>query len=123
MMMGVDALSRRFGLLIALYCSIANILHVVDIKNIPDACDEHVFIRDGQSKVKIRESDNKCILPVIIKSTVDNEKYIPCTENKIFKHLSLPLIISSCPVLVTSTHQTMNTRNSSKETLFRMLVI
>ena len=70
--MDVDTLSRRFGPLIALHCSIANILHVVDIKNRPDAYDEHAFIRDGQTKVKIQESDNKIILPVIIKSTVDN---------------------------------------------------
>ena len=87
MMMDVDALSRRFEPLIALHCAIANILHVVDIKNRPDAYDEHAFIRDGQTKVKIRESDNKIILPVIIKSTVDNEKYVPCTENRIIKHL------------------------------------
>ena len=58
MMMDVDALSRRFGPLIALHCSIANILHVVDVKNIPDAYDEHTFIRDGQIKVKIQELDN-----------------------------------------------------------------
>ena len=122
-MMNVNALSRRFEPLITFHCAIANILHVVDIKNRPDAYDEHAFIRDGQTKVKIRESDNKIILPVIIKSTVDNEKYVPCTENMIIKHLSPPLIISSCPVLVTFTHQPMNTGNSSKETLFRMLDI
>ena len=39
------------------------------------------------------------------------------------KHLSPSLIISSCPVLVTSTYRPMNTRNSSKELLFRMLAI
>lgn len=122
-MMDVDALSRRFGPFIALYCSIANILHGVDIKNIPDAHDEHAFIRDGQTKVKIRELDNKIILPVIIKFIMDNEKFVPCTENRIINHLSPPLTISSCPVLVTSTHQPVNTRNSSDEILFRMLVI
>ena len=36
LMMDVDALSRRLGPLIALHCSIANILHGVDIKNRPD---------------------------------------------------------------------------------------
>ena len=102
MMMDVDALSRRFGPLIALLCSIANILHVVDIKYRLDAYDEHVLICDGQTNVKIRESDNNIILPVIIKSTVDNEKCVPCTENRIIKHLSPPLIISSCSVFIFS---------------------
>ena len=54
MMMDVDALSRRFGSLIALHCSFANILHVVDIKNRPDSYDEHAFIHDSQTKVKIQ---------------------------------------------------------------------
>ena len=44
-MMGVDALSRKFGPLIALHYSIANILHGVDIKNRLDAYDEHVCMR------------------------------------------------------------------------------
>ena len=61
-------------------------------------------MRDGQTKVKIRESDNKTILPVIIKSVVYNENYVPCTDNKVIKPLSSPLIISSCPVLVISAH-------------------
>ena len=122
-MMNVDALSRRFGPLRALYCYITNISHEVDIKNRPDAYDEYAAIRDGQTKVKIRESDNTLILPVIIKYIVDNEKYVPCIENRVIKHLSPSLIISSCPVWVTSTHQPMNTRNSNKETLFRVLAI
>ena len=122
-MMGVDTLSRRFGPLIALHYSVANILYEVDIKNRPDAYDEHAFMRDGQTKVEIRESDNKIILLVIIKFIVDNEKYVLCIEDRVIKYLSPSLIISSCPVLVTSTHQPMNTRNSSKETLFRMLAI
>ena len=61
-------------------------------------------MRDGQTKVKIRESDNKTILPVIIKSVVYNANYVPCTDNKVIKPLSPPLIISSCPVLVISAH-------------------
>ena len=69
---------------------------------------------DGQTKVKIRESDNKTILPIIIKYVVDNKKYVPCTENKVIKPLSSPLIISSYLVLVTSTHQHVNTINTSK---------
>ena len=80
-------------------------------------------MRDGQTKVKIRESDNKIILPVIIKSIVDNEKYVPCTEDRVIKHLSPSLIISSYPVLVILTHQPVNTRNSSKESLLRILAI
>ena len=123
MIMNVDALFRRFGPLIALHCSIANIFHGMDIKNRPDAYDEHTFMRDGQTKVKIRESDNKIILPTIIKSIVNNEKYVPCTEDRAIIHLSPSLIISSFPVLVTSTHQPVNTRDSSKETLFRILAI
>ena len=95
----------------------------MDIKNRPDAYDEHAFMRDGQTKVEIRESDNKIILLVIIKFIVDNEKYVSCIEDRVIKHLSPSLIISSCPVWVTSTHQPMNTRNSNKETLFQMLAI
>ena len=60
---------------------------------------------------------------MLIKSIVDNKMYVPCTENRVIKYLSLSLIISSCPVLVTSTHQPVNTRNSSKESLLRMLAI
>ena len=104
MMMDVDALSRRFGLLIALYCSIANILHGVDIRNRLNVYDKNDFMRDGQTKVKIRESDNNTILPVIIKYVVYNENYVPYTDNKVIKSLLPPLIISSCPVLVISTH-------------------
>ena len=55
MMMDVDALFRRFGSLIALHCSIANILHGVDIRNRLDAYDKNTCIRDGQIKDKIRE--------------------------------------------------------------------
>ena len=98
-----------------MYCSIGNILYGVDIKNILDANDKNTFIRDDQTKVIIRESGNKVILPVIIKSIVDKKKYVPYTENKIFKSLSPPLIISSYPVLVTSTHQSVNTSIASKE--------
>ena len=123
MMMDVDVLSGIFEPLIALHYSIANILHGVDIKNRLDAYDEHVFMRASQTKVKIRETDKKIIIPVLIKSIVDNEMYVPCTENRVIKYLSLSLIISSCPLLVTSTHQPVNTRNSSKEILFRMLAI
>ena len=72
-----------------------NILHGVDIKNRPDAYDEHAFMCNGQTKVKIRERDNKIKLPVIIKSIVGNEKYVPCTEDRVIKHLSPSLIISS----------------------------
>ena len=122
-MMGVDTLSRRFGPLIALHYSVANILYEVDIKNRPDAYDEHAFMRDGQTKVEIRESDNKIIFPMIIKSIMDNKKYVPCTENRIIKNLSPPVIISSYLVLVTLTHRPVKTRNSSKEILFRMLFI
>ena len=78
---------------------------------------------DSQTKVKIRETDNKIILPVIIKFIVDNKKYVPYTEDRVIKHLSPSLIISSCPVLVTSTHHPMNTSNTSKEKLFQMLAI
>ena len=122
-MKDVDALSRRLGPLIPLHCYIENILHSVDTKETPDAYDEHAFICDGQTKVKIRESDNKIIFPMIIKSIMDNKKYVPCTENRIIKNLSPPVIISSYLVLVTSTHQPVKTRNSSKEILFRMLFI
>ena len=59
MMMDVDALSRGIGQLIALHCSIANILHGIDIRNILDAYDENTSMRDGQTKVKRRESYNK----------------------------------------------------------------
>ena len=59
MMMDVDALSGRFESLIGLHCSIANILHGVDIKNRLDAYDEHAFMRTSQTKVKIRETDKK----------------------------------------------------------------
>ena len=104
MMIDVDVLSRRFGPLIFSHCSIANTLHGVDIRNRLDTYDENTFMCYGQTKVKIRESDNKIILHVIIKSIVDNEKYVPCTENKIIKPLSPPHIILSYPVLVTSTH-------------------
>ena len=52
-------------------------------------------MRDGQTKAKVGKSDNKTILSVITKSVVDNEKYIPCTENKLIKPLSPPLLISS----------------------------
>ena len=122
MMMDVDALSRRFGPLIALHCSIANILHGVDIRNRRDVYDENTFIRDNQIKDKIKESGTKITLPVIINYIVDNEKYVPYTENNIITLLP-PLIISSCPVLVTSTHHPMNTSNTSKEKLFQMLAI
>ena len=54
-MMDVDPLFRRFGSLIALHCSIAKILHGVDIRNRLDAYDKNNFIRDGQIKDKIRE--------------------------------------------------------------------
>ena len=80
-------------------------------------------MRDGQIEVKIRESDNKTILHIIIKYVVDNKKYVPCTENKVIKPLSSPLVISSYLVLVTSTYQHVNTINTSKEFLFRMLTI
>ena len=112
MMMDIDALSRRFGPLIVLHCSIANILLGVDIKNRPGAYDEHAFMPDG-----------KMILPAIVKSIVDNEKYVPCTEDRVIRHLSPLFIISSCPVLVTSIHQPANTRNSSKKIFLRLLAI
>ena len=123
MMMDVDALSRIFGPLIAFHYSIANIIHEIDIRNRLDAYDETTFMHDGQTKVKIKESNNKIMFPVIINSIVDNQKYGRYTEHKIVKPLSPPLIISSCSEVVTSTHHPMNTSNTSKETLFRMLAI
>ena len=57
--MGVEALPRKFGSLVVLHCSIANILLGVDIKNILNAYDEHAFMRASQTKVKIRETDKK----------------------------------------------------------------
>ena len=55
--MNVDALFRSFGPLIALHFSIANNLHGVDIRNRLDPYDENNFVCDGQTKVKLRESD------------------------------------------------------------------
>ena len=46
----------------------------LDISNRPDAYDENNFMRDGQTKVKIKESDKKNTLPVIINSIMVNEK-------------------------------------------------
>ena len=40
----------------------------LDIRNRPDAYDENIFMRDGQTKVKIKESDKKTTVPVIINS-------------------------------------------------------
>ena len=60
---------------------------------------------------------------MIIRSIVDNKKYVPYTENKVIKSLLPTLIISSCPILVTSAHQPLNTSNTSKDKLFRMLAI
>ena len=116
--MGVEALPRKFGSLVVLHCSIANIWHGVNISNTLNACDENKFVHDGQTKVKMRESDNKTILPVIVKYVVNNTQYVLWTENKMIKLLSPPLIISSYPVLVTSTHQHVNTSNTSKEKKF-----
>ena len=52
MMMDVDALSGRFEPLIALHCSIANILHGVDIKNRLDTYDEHALCVPAKLKLK-----------------------------------------------------------------------
>ena len=73
-----------------LYCKY---LHRVYIRNRPDACDENIFMRDGQTRVKMRVSDDETILPVIIKSVVNNKKHVTRTENKVIKPLAHQLIL------------------------------
>lgn len=58
MMVDVDALSRRFGRLVAQHCAIAHILHIVGIKNLPDAYDEQMFVHNGRTKIEKRMIEN-----------------------------------------------------------------
>ena len=66
MMIDVDALSRRFRPIIAQHCAIANILHSVDLKNIPEAYDNRKFAYKGRSKIDMATADSMKNLPVII---------------------------------------------------------
>lgn len=55
MMIYVDVLLSRFGLLIALHCAITYILYGIHIKNRSDTYNKNTFVRGGQTKVKVME--------------------------------------------------------------------
>ena len=95
MMMDVDALSRRFGPLIALHCGIAYIVHGVDIGNRPDAYDRNTFAHQGKTKCKITSRDDKAVLPIITQSVINTVKTIPFTKTELIKFTTAPLTISS----------------------------
>ena len=98
--MDVDALSRRFGPLIALHCAIAYVLHGVDIKNRSDAYDTDAFSQEGKVRIKLLEEKRIVTLPTITQTVVNNSEYVPVVENRMIVYEPPILTISSFPVFV-----------------------
>ena len=105
-MMDVDALSRRFGPLIAQHCAIAYMLHSVDTRHRPEAYDDTNFTRHGLMKIKSSSHRMPTHMPVITQCRIDEYKNVPCTETRMILAGTPPLAIASCPVMVTAA--TMN---------------
>ena len=121
MMMDVDALSRRFGSFIAQHCAIAKLLHVIDRKNRSTAYEVHTFAARGQTKVKEAGDRKPSLCPLVITSTLSTMEVIPTTSSTLSLVESDTKTISSCPVLVTSSHAVASMPTNNKEPLFRMI--
>ena len=74
MMIDVDALSRRFGPLIAQYCAIAYMLHSVYIGNRPHAYDHQMFTLHGKTKVKVADVAILSRVPIVIQGSTSKYK-------------------------------------------------
>ena len=123
MMMDVDALSRRFGPLIAQHCAIAYMLHSVDVGNRPHAYDQQMFTLHGKAKIKLDSATIISRVPIIIKGSTTKYNQVPCTEKQLVLFNTPPVVIASCPVLVTSINCCNLPRNDHLEQPTKMLGI
>ena len=95
MMVDVDALSRRYGPLIATHCMIAGVLHCRDIKQRPEAYEKDRFISSQSSKLPTLNTQlttTPILSSIFLMSTSYTGK-----DNKI-SNTSIPTI-STSPIL------------------------
>ena len=121
MMIDVDTLTRSVGPLILLHCTIAYILHGVDVKNRPDAYKIESFSKQGKTKVDVLNESHIVPPPIITQTMVNSSYYITVIGTRTIVHKPQILTISSCPVLVTSASLITNNMRNTKETTFRIL--
>ena len=99
MMVDVDALSRRYGPLIATHCSIAGVLHVRDIERRPEAYDKNCFLSSQSSKLSVT---NTILTTTPILSSIFIMSTPSVTKNNTISSTPIP-IISTSPILFFNT--------------------
>ena len=80
--------------------------------------DKEAFPDKGRIKIQNVSEVDRIMLPIITQSSVDTVRYVFVTENRLVIYKTTITTISSCQVLVTSTHPFALNIDVNKETIF-----